>query len=401
MKVVLRILGMLVACVEALGKTNKKAAATVAPAGPRLLLPVFKPVAVAMGVVAISTVLIVTLSIVVRMLGRFKLLLWPVAVGIAAVPFLLRDPLFAWWGGEYADAQLGLFLASSAFAWAAFRTIELSVGTVPDGADASLGEWITYVGSDIDPRYHAGKPVQPPPGKLANQCGKLLVVYLLMAAWVSVIEPFGYRPTATICDALGLPASLAPIVVRVGDNFFGTTLIYLFLWFLFTIGSITVLLQAHDPIDPMRNPVFGSRSPKEFWGKRWNLQVNSLLKKSVYKPLASIGLGGPVATLATFAASAAFHEYQFALSMKGYVVGTSCIFFLGQGILIIGQTIIEASPLGKPLTKLAAKVPLALAVVANISALSLVPDYFICNWIDLEMPLFGVVARIVPRVVMS
>ena len=38
-------------------------------------------------------------------------------------------------------------------------------------------------------------------------------------------------------------------------------------------------------------------------------------------------------------------------------------------------------------------------VAFNITALSLVPDYFICNWIDLPTPLFGAVARLVPRIV--
>ena len=37
-------------------------------------------------------------------------------------------------------------------------------------------------------------------------------------------------------------------------------------------------------------------------------------------------------------------------------------------------------------------------VAFNITALSLVPDYFICNWIDLPTPLFGAVARLVPRI---
>jgi len=267
------------------------------------------------------------------------------------------------------------------------------VGTTPDGATASLAEWIFYMGADLDPRYERGKPIVPPPGRLASQLRKLLGIYAVLAAWVCVMEPFSYRPTSALCVALGLEGPLQALVVRVGDNFSGTMLIWLFLWFLFTIGSVMVLLQGHDPIESFENPIFGSRSPREFWGKRWNLQVNNMLKKACYKPLAKIGLGGPVATLATFGASAGFHEYQFALSMHGYVVGTASLFFFGQGLLIIAQSLLDTTPL----PRLASAIPLPLAVIGNITLLSLVPDYFICNWIDLPMPLFAAVARLVPR----
>jgi len=365
------------------------------PPWPHLVPPDGTPYVVALAVVGISTVIVVALSVIIRMMGTSKVLLWPTAIGVAAVPFLLRTPLLEWWGGSYADAQLGLFLAATSFAWVFFRTIELSVGNTPDGANASMAEWIFYVGADLDPRYHKGKPLQPPPGKLQSQLLKLLGIYLLMAAWVSVIEPLGFRPTTAFCSALGLSGPLATVVVRVGDNFSGTVLIWLFLWLLFTIGSILVLVQGHDPIDGFDNPVFGSTNPREFWGKRWNLQVNAMLKKCVYKPLAAVGLGGPVATLASFGASAVFHEYQFALSMHGYKVGTSSVFFLGQGLLIVAQALLEATPL----RKVAKHVPLPIGVVFNITALSIVPDYFICNWIDLPMPLFGAVARLVPRIV--
>ena len=91
------------------------------------------------------------------------------AVAIAALPFVLRGPVIEWCGCSEADAQLGFFLTATAFAWTTFRTIELVVGTVPDGANASMSEWIAYVGSDLDPRYEGGRPIVPPPGRLAAQ----------------------------------------------------------------------------------------------------------------------------------------------------------------------------------------------------------------------------------------
>jgi len=384
----------------ALGCTS----APVVEPTPAFVLPDSKPVGVALVVVAACTILVLGLSVIVRSTPRP--LLFPVAIAIAAMPFAVIRPALDWWSGDAADSQLSLFLSSSAFAWATFRTIELSVRTTPHGANASLSEWIAYMGADLDPRYANGKPLKPPPGKLASQVGKLFGIYFLMALTVSILQPFNYRPSRSLCvavfNALGSGGSnveliITDVVVRVGDNFAGTLLIYLFLWMLFTIGSITVMLQGYDPIDSMLNPLFASRSPREFWGKRWNLQVNAMLKRACYKPLVAVGLPGGVAALATFGASAAFHEYQFALSMPGYTVGTASMFFLGQGLLVVVQAILEATPLAKlvPFTS----IPQPFAAMINIALLSIVPDYFICNWIDLPMPLFGAVARIVPRVV--
>mmetsp|Transcript_8955 Transcript_8955/g.29567 ORF Transcript_8955/g.29567 Transcript_8955/m.29567 type:complete len:399 (+) Transcript_8955:100-1296(+) len=393
---------------------------------PSLLLPDAQPILTALAILALTAACRFGFAVVTRLLGTSKRLLWPAAGAMASLPFVLREPLLAWWGGTYADAQLGSFLAATAFAWCFFRAIERSVGTTPVGAAASLAEWIFYMSADVDPRYGDGRPLRPPPGKLQSQLAKLCATYAATAAFVSAIEPFGFRPTAAVCEACGVSGPLAAALVRVGDNLSGaafrssaasaplllasqlgalaepsrnllsagTVLIYLFLSLLLTLGSILVLAQGHDPIDGFDNPVFKSCSPREFWGRRWNLQVNAMLKRSCYKPLAGAGLAAPLATLATFGASAGFHEYQFALSMPGYRVGTASVFFLGQGLLLVAQSLLEATPL----RHLASRAPLPLGVAFNITALSLVPDYFICNWIDLPTPLFGAVARLVPRI---
>mmetsp|Transcript_8957 Transcript_8957/g.29577 ORF Transcript_8957/g.29577 Transcript_8957/m.29577 type:complete len:411 (+) Transcript_8957:100-1332(+) len=384
---------------------------------PSLLLPDAQPILTALAILALTAACRFGFAVVTRLLGTSKRLLWPAAGAMASLPFVLREPLLAWWGGTYADAQLGSFLAATAFAWCFFRAIERSVGTTPVGAAASLAEWIFYMSADVDPRYGDGRPLRPPPGKLQSQLAKLCATYAATAAFVSAIEPFGFRPTAAVCEACGVSGPLAAALVRVGDNLSGTVLIYLFLSLLLTLGSILVLAQGHDPIDGFDNPVFKSCSPREFWGRRWNLQanilisphilgirwnlaaklvrvtwglgmvswslqasaaaanlgwvtarsgqvsgrdlggilagsrrdlgdgaaastdidaaaaasrrvriapplpapqVNAMLKRSCYKPLAGAGLAAPLATLATFGASAGFHEYQFALSMPGY-----------------------------------------------------------------------------------
>ena len=248
---------------------------------PSLLLPDAQPILTALAILALTAACRFGFAVVTRLLGTSKRLLWPAAGAMASLPFVLREPLLAWWGGTYADAQLGSFLAATAFAWCFFRAIERSVGTTPVGAAASLAEWIFYMSADVDPRYGDGRPLRPPPGKLQSQLAKLCATYAATAAFVSAIEPFGFRPTAAVCEACGVSGPLAAALVRVGDNLSGaafrssaasaplllasqlgalaepsrnllsagTVLIYLFLSLLLTLGSILVLAQGHDPID--------------------------------------------------------------------------------------------------------------------------------------------------------
>eukprot|EP00546_Thalassionema_frauenfeldii_P012146 CAMPEP_0178918672 /NCGR_PEP_ID=MMETSP0786-20121207/13954_1 /TAXON_ID=186022 /ORGANISM="Thalassionema frauenfeldii, Strain CCMP 1798" /LENGTH=58 /DNA_ID=CAMNT_0020592403 /DNA_START=719 /DNA_END=892 /DNA_ORIENTATION=+ len=58
----------------------------------------------------------------------------------------------------------------------------------------------------------------------------------------------------------------------------------------------------------MANPLFTSRSPSDFWGRRWNLLVHSLLKGGIFKPVRKY-FSSTVATVAAFLASGALHEW--------------------------------------------------------------------------------------------
>ncbi|XP_054794373.1 long-chain-alcohol O-fatty-acyltransferase-like [Prosopis cineraria] len=67
-------------------------------------------------------------------------------------------------------------------------------------------------------------------------------------------------------------------------------------------------------IEPQFNEPYLSTSLQDFWGRRWNLMVTSILRPTVYDPIRQIstsvlGLHGPLpATLATFVVSGLMHE---------------------------------------------------------------------------------------------
>src|SRR6185503_6456938 len=72
------------------------------------------------------------------------------------------------------------------------------------------------------------------------------------------------------------------------------------------IGVMSLSLRGLDYDDPFDNPL-ASRTPSEFWGRRWNTWVNHMLYRYVFMP--SGGRRHPVrGTLAAFTVSGVFHE---------------------------------------------------------------------------------------------
>ena len=55
-------------------------------------------------------------------------------------------------------------------------------------------------------------------------------------------------------------------------------------------------------------PLTKSRSPTEFWTKRWNIMIHRLLKSGIYKPAAKF-FSTRIAILITFIVSGVYHDY--------------------------------------------------------------------------------------------
>lgn len=123
-----------------------------------------------------------------------------------------------------------------------------------------------------------------------------------------------------------VPVILAPvqlITTQVG--------IYLALAGACNLAVVTLALRGLDFDDPFDNPLV-VRSPREFWGRRWNTWVNHMLYRYVFVP--SGGWRRPVrGTLAAFAVSGALHEGFVVVGTREFT-GWMGGFFLAQGVLV-------------------------------------------------------------------
>jgi hypothetical protein len=110
------------------------------------------------------------------------------------------------------------------------------------------------------------------------------------------------------------------------------------------VGSIIQVVGGFQTEDVVNNPMFGSTSPSDFWGNRWNKLIHRGLKQGVYKPVRAQTGSRNLATMATFLASGLAHEYTWAVmfypsshEQEKYMApfGKTLLFFGWNGILLI------------------------------------------------------------------
>mmetsp|Transcript_8012 Transcript_8012/g.23489 ORF Transcript_8012/g.23489 Transcript_8012/m.23489 type:complete len:389 (-) Transcript_8012:134-1300(-) len=368
---------------------------------PAVSWPNWRVLALAVGVQVPCQMLLSVVAVAVHHMkeaGAPAAALWIVAFATGSLPLIFFKPAVdrALSDELLADAQLGLFFGATAFSFSFFRTIEAAWGTSPDGSRRNLQTWVQYFTAPVDPRYHEGKVMVPAPGTLMRTAARIPARMIALGAILSVgtprsEDPMGPTPLSLAALKL-MPAWLAFLVV----NHIYSVGLWLFLALCFDLGALTLLVQGVDVTDSFNNPVFGAKSPKEFWGKRWNKQVNALLRRVCFLPLAP-RVGLTAAALATFATSAAFHEYQFALTFRQYTPGAVGLFFVINGALCVGQTVVEKLT-GRycPNVRVgyAALVPEALKVLMNILVLTPFGHLFMHIW--LQHGMIETISRIVP-----
>jgi len=323
---------------------------------------------------------------------RLAVLIWPTAALVSCVPFWLMPHAVALLSGELqGDAQFGIFVGATAFSFAAFRAVESALGTTPAPATVSLSAWLLYFTSSIDPKYTLVgiKPAVPPSGALTQRARRIPVRMVALGVIASLLspQPHGASPFGREMLSIGVSDYLVFCLTHVIHSLE----VWLFLALCFDIGALPLLAQGVDVGEAFLNPILRSCSPKELWGKRWNLQVNALLRRTAFKPLARF-IGPAAAAIATFGVSAIFHEYQFALTFgPAYKVGRVSRFFGSMAGLCLVQTVCERVG---ALRSAARALPETLQAVLNVSGLAPFAHLFMLIWVDHGM--FATVARMVP-----
>ncbi|KAL8242804.1 hypothetical protein R6Q59_013106 [Mikania micrantha] len=107
-------------------------------------------------------------------------------------------------------------------------------------------------------------------------------------------------------------------------------------------------------LEPQFNEPYLATSLQDFWGKRWNLMVTSILHPTIYTPVHSISSrvmsrtrASVVAVLATFLVSGLMHEFVFYNIGRLKPTGEVSCFFLLHGVLVSLEVCIKRVARGK------------------------------------------------------
>jgi hypothetical protein len=124
-------------------------------------------------------------------------------------------------------------------------------------------------------------------------------------------------------------------------------------------------------VNPMRAPLWLSTSVRDFWGRRWNLLIHRLMKRTFFEPLAKAStakrqLGGCLA----FLMSAFFHEYMWFITnwpdRCGYVPGQPVLFFLCQFVLCAVEACVAKTGFGRWAARLPKPLQVAYTIVVTL-----------------------------------
>jgi alginate O-acetyltransferase complex protein AlgI len=99
------------------------------------------------------------------------------------------------------------------------------------------------------------------------------------------------------------------------------------------------LMQAGIYFKELFDAPFLARSPREFWGKRWNLYFRDITHRNVFLPLGG-SKNALIAVIMVFAVSALLHEYLIFVSMGFKMLGYMSAFFTIHCVATIAQTLL-------------------------------------------------------------
>lgn len=196
-----------------------------------------------------------------------------------------------------------------------FHCIQAMYGTCPTGVEASLPRYIGYYSSIVpfERQPTTGKPIRMTSEDWMITVPKFLLNAFLLVVSMAVMVHFDFAPFPSSRERHAfLPSSIWGLLH--GGHLLNNLAVAIFTSQCLEIGGggvgiIVSLITGCKVIELMKNPMFGSQSPSDFWGRRWNLMLHDSFKRGIFIPLAMMHCSRTVAMLATFFVSGMVHEH--------------------------------------------------------------------------------------------
>mmetsp|Transcript_14668 Transcript_14668/g.40772 ORF Transcript_14668/g.40772 Transcript_14668/m.40772 type:complete len:420 (+) Transcript_14668:915-2174(+) len=275
------------------------------------------------------------------------------------------------------------------------RIMEAVFGFTPYPARRSLRNFVIYFSStqSIDFDRVSGDPKQVSLRFFGKRLATLARDFAINCALFSILKPFNYEPFETNREVHSMDRDLTDLFSW--QHLFNNYLIALLISSTVSQGTIGVSLLFNifygcQTSEIMLNPMVRSKSPSDFWGRRWNTLVHEGLKNGVYKPIRKHSSSRIIAVAGSFVVSGIIHEYvnfvMFRETMRAtdgaktsYLVEWKQMLFFGwNGILIALEYSIGHWSIFKWISK---SIPQILVTALVICSALPLAHFFTGDWI--------------------
>ncbi|KAL7510199.1 hypothetical protein ACHAXN_008206 [Cyclotella atomus] len=287
------------------------------------------------------------------------------------IPYLLFDTL------QVYNTALR-FTICTPFVLYGFKTLEAIFGFVPSGATISLTTYCKYFSAPSELVFdkESGKPTAAVWNDYVESALNIMLSALRISVLVSFLSHYNYRPFGdTNAGEFFDGVQIRHLSLRhLGNCFF----IALFFQQALALGDAVIgngvqIMTGYKVLKSMRNPMLEASSPSDFWGRRWNLVVHSVMKRGVYKPVRKYLDSSIAASLLVFIASGLFHEwlvhavliYGRGMSSENVYIGSNSAFFLWNFKVIMFERLIVGSKFVKSIGNVMPRPLLTLTIIMS------------------------------------
>lgn len=273
-------------------------------------------------------------------------------LGLSGLPMIIGPLVVLHFFGPL-RSKLAHFALSFFGVVAGFRWLELMLGTGPKGFDKSVKNFVIYFASPAEVLFDESGQLQASKDGLVSELLLRIAKHMLIGTIaLSLGKATDFAPFLDGQDPLTMPLLGFPVALPA---------VYLLTVYVYCTLATAMLMHRLLPaflgiasVDSMQTPLLLSTSLRDFWGRRWNLVVHRLMKRTFFVPL--VGRSPHLAGLLAFMMSGLFHEYMWLAvnwnQRDAYVPGLCLLFFFLQFLLCGVESALSSTPLALQLSKL-------------------------------------------------
>ena len=271
-----------------------------------------------------------------------------------------------------------------------YRCIEAMYHTSPHTVEYNLHTYMIYYSSLLhfqwNPTTHQRRRITMT--ELMVNIGNFVLTWAWLSLLLSFMMHYDFQPFVSPIRHVHIFHFNLDIFHwgHIGNMYLLAVLTYLTLSFGLEITSIGEQVKGYYTEPIFYNPLFGSRSPSDFWNRRWNNMIHTILKYGTFYPAQQF-MSKRMALFVTFLMSGFIHEYSWSLMfyhhpdestepafVPMYIKLTA--FFAWNGIV----TLLER-PLAPYVQPITSKIP--TPIISTLVVLTVVPvsHWFTGDWV--------------------